>query len=50
MLGSLLKIIITVSIACVLSLLLVYAFDDWYQDLEQRRRAKWREKQGRRHE
>ncbi len=50
MLAGFIKFVIAVGIACVLSLLLVYAFDDWYQHLEQRRRAKWRDKQGRRHE
>ncbi len=50
MLGSLIKTIIAVGIASVLSLLLIYAFDDWYQDFEERRRARWREKQGRRYE
>ena len=50
MLGSLIKTIIAVGIASFLSLLLIYAFDDWYQDLERRRRARWREKQGRRYE
>jgi hypothetical protein len=50
MLGGFIKFVIAVGIASFCSVLLVYAFDDWYQDLERRRRARWREKQGRRYE
>ena len=48
MLGSIIKTVLMVGISAFLAMLLVYAFDDWYQDLERRRRAKWQRKHERR--
>ena len=36
------------SIAAIAAVILVAAFDEFYQDLEQRRRAKWAAKHARR--
>ena len=44
MIGSFIKTVVMVGISAVLAMFLVYAFDDWYQDLERRRRAKWERK------
>lgn len=48
MIGSFIKTVVMVGISAVLAMFLVYAFDDWYQDLERRRRAKWQRKYDRR--
>lgn len=49
MLRSFVEFVIAVFIASTLSVILIYAFDEWYQDCERRRRAKWKARRGSRH-
>jgi hypothetical protein len=47
MLGSLFKFVFMVGISAVVAVIVVAAFDDYYQDLEERRMAKWQARQSR---
>jgi hypothetical protein len=47
MLSSLVKFVLMVGISAVVAVIVVSSFDAYYQDLEQRRRAKWKARQAR---
>lgn len=47
MFGSFIKFVVMVGISAFMAMFLVTAFDEFYQDLEERRRAKWERKHSR---
>jgi len=47
MMSSLIKFVLMVSISAVVAVIVVSSFDAYYQDLQQRRQAKWKARHAR---